>query len=300
VSEAVATSLMQELIAYALTDQERQRVAAHGGGGGRRALVVGGAGRMGRWFVGFLASQGFAVEVADPAGPVAGHAHLSDWRDSDLTHDLVVLATELRVTAGILDSLADRRPPGVVFDIGSLKGPLAAGLARLAEAGVRVTSLHPMFGPDTELLSGRHVILVDAGVAAANRVARSLFTSTMAELVEMSVEDHDRCIAYVLGLSHALNIAFSSALADSGEAATRLAQLSSTTFERQLEVAQAVAQENPHLYFEIQRLNEFGGDSLAALRAAVGRLQEAVARGDEPGFVTMMRGGRTYLGELRP
>ncbi len=300
VSETVATTLMQGLIASALTDQERQRVAAHGGGGGRRALVVGGAGRMGRWFVGFLASQGFAVEVADPAGPVAGHAFRPDWRESDLTHDLIVLATELRVTAGILDSLAARRPPGVVFDIGSLKGPLAAGLGRLAEAGVRVTSLHPMFGPDTELLSGRHVILVDAGVAEANRVARSLFTSTMAELVEMSVEDHDRCIAYVLGLSHALNIAFSAALADSGEAAARLARLSSTTFDRQLEVARAVARENPHLYFEIQRLNEFGDESLAALRAAVGRLQEAVARGDEPEFVTMMQGGRAYLGELRP
>ena len=299
VSEAVASNLMRELIAYALTDQERQRVAARRGGGGRRALVIGGAGRMGRWFVGFLASQGFAVEVADPAGPVAGHPHLADWRESDLSHELIVLATELRVTAEIFDALTARRPPGVVFDIGSLKGPLAAGLDGLAAAGVRVTSLHPMFGPDTELLSGRHVILVDAGVPAANRVVRDLFTSTMAELVEMTVADHDRCIAYVLGLSHALNIAFFTALASSGEAAARLARLSSTTFDRQLEVAEAVSHENPHLYFEIQRLNEFSGTSLAALRAAVGRLNDAVARGDEPDFVAMMEAGRAYLGELR-
>lgn len=299
VSPDVATALVQELIAYALTDQERQRVEAHGGGGGRRALVIGGAGRMGRWFVRFLASQGYDVEVADPAGPVAGHPHLADWRESELDHDLIVLATELRVTAAILDGLVARRPAGVVLDIGSLKGPLAAGLRRLAEAGVRVTSLHPMFGPDTEMLSGRHVILVDAGVPEANRVARELFTSTMAELVEMSAADHDRCIAYVLGLSHALNIAFFTALAGSGEAARRLARLSSTTFDRQLEVAEAVARENPRLYFEIQRLNEFGGDALTALGAAVERLRDAVARGDEPGFVSLMEGGRSYLGELR-
>ena len=299
VSDAVATALMRNLIAYALTDQERQRVAARARGSGRPALVIGGAGRMGRWLVGFLASQGYEVEVADPAGPVAGHRHRTDWRTSELGHDLVVLATELRVTRRILDDLATRRPPGVVIDVGSLKSPLAAGLRRLAAAGVRVTSLHPMFGPDTEMLSGRHVILVDVGVAEANETARRLFASTMAQLVEMSVDDHDRCIAYVLGLSHALNIAFFTALSASGEPAARLARLSSTTFDRQLEIAEAVSHENPHLYFEIQRLNQFGQRPLVALRDAARRLHEAVAEGDESGFVAMMESGRAYLAELR-
>lgn len=46
----------------------------------------------------------------------------------------------------------------------------------------------------------------------------------------MDPESHDGLIAYVLGLSHALNIAFFTALAESGEAAPRLARMSSTTF----------------------------------------------------------------------
>src|SRR5688500_19740217 len=44
--------------------------------------------------------------------------------------------------------------------------------------------------------------------------ARGLFASTMAELVVVELEEHDRLIAFVLGLSHALNIAFFTALAD--------------------------------------------------------------------------------------
>ena len=45
-------------------------------------------------------------------------------------------------------------------------------------------------------------------------IARELFAPTMAEQVVMSLDDHDRLIAYVLGLSHALNIAFFTALAE--------------------------------------------------------------------------------------
>ncbi|MGH8258639.1 MAG: chorismate mutase, partial [Steroidobacteraceae bacterium] len=59
-----AESLMRMLIRSSLTTQEQASVAARGAGSGRRALVIGGGGKMGRWFVEFLASQGFAVEVA--------------------------------------------------------------------------------------------------------------------------------------------------------------------------------------------------------------------------------------------
>ena len=42
--------------------------------------------------------------------------------------------------------------------------------------------------------------------------AKELFGGTMVEQIDMGLDDHDRLIAYVLGLSHALNIAFFTAL----------------------------------------------------------------------------------------
>ena len=152
-----------------------------------------------------------------------------------------------------------------------------------------------MFGPDTDLLSGRHLIVVDVGNEAAARSAQELFASTMVEQLEMGLDDHDRLIAYVLGLSHALNIAFFTALAESGEAAPKLAKLSSTTFDAQLLVSAAVAHDNPHLYFEIQHLNRFGLGPLDALCDAATRIRALVADGDEAGFVDLMQKGREYL-----
>lgn len=299
VAPDLAEELMRLLIRSSLTTQEQLSVVAKGMGGGRRVLVIGGAGKMGRWFAEFLATQGFAVEVADPSGAPAGFPHVSDWRQTDLTHDYIICATPLSVTDAILRDLALRRPPGVVLDVGSLKSPLRAGLMALKSHGVRVTSIHPMFGPDTQLLSGRHVIFVDLGHAEALEKARELFSPTMAEQVVMSLDEHDRLIAYVLGLSHAVNIAFFTALAESGEAAPRLVKLASTTFDSQLDVATRVAQESPELYYEIQSLNDYGAESLEALAKAVERIRTAILSQDHDAFIALMNRGRDYLEDRR-
>jgi chorismate mutase/prephenate dehydrogenase len=291
----LAESLLRQLIQSSLATQEQARVAAQGHGTGKRALVIGGRGKMGSWFAEFLASQGFRVAIADPKGGLPGFDHFADWQDHGLDCDIIVLATPLSATAALLTQLAERAPRGLIFDLGSLKTPLRAGLDALVKAGCRVTSMHPMFGPDTELLSGRHVIFIDLGHKEALREAQDLFAPTMAERVVMGLDEHDRLIAYVLGLSHALNIAFFTALAESGEAAPRLAQLSSTTFDSQMDVASRVAAESPDLYFEIQSLNDYGGESLLALSEAVARLVAAVQTGNAGAFTALMNRGRAYF-----
>ncbi|MGA8205777.1 MAG: prephenate dehydrogenase/arogenate dehydrogenase family protein [Woeseiaceae bacterium] len=294
VDPELAEAILAELIRSSLASQERDRVIAEGRGDGRSVLVIGGAGKMGGWFAEFFTSQGFATSIADP-GVEDGPGCFADWTDAGVGFDVIVVAAPLAVSGRILAQLAVLKPPGLVFDIGSLKTPLRDGLAELARVGCRVTSLHPMFGPDTRLLSGRHLIFCDVGSAEATRDAKALFNSTMVEQLDMGLDDHDRLIAYVLGLSHALNIAFFTALAESGEAAPKLARLSSTTFDSQLLVSAAVAQDNPHLYFEIQHLNRFGLGPLDALCEAAERIREVVAKGDESGFVDLMEKGRAYM-----
>ena len=286
--------MLQQLILTSLESQERDRVIAEGKGNGRRVLVIGGAGKMGRWFVDFFASQGFETVVAD-AAVEDGPGRFRNWTDAGVDFDCIVVAAPLAVSGRILAQLAVLKPSGLIFDIGSLKSPLTDGLRELQTSGCRVTSLHPMYGPDTRLLSGKHLIFCDVGDSEATAAAKELFAPTMVEQIDMSLEDHDRLIAYVLGLSHALNIAFFTALAESGEAAPKLAQMSSTTFDSQLLVSAAVAGDNPRLYFEIQNLNKYGLGPLDALCDAADRIRETVAGGDEEAFVRFMKIGRDYL-----
>jgi chorismate mutase / prephenate dehydrogenase len=291
----LAAGLMELLIAASLTRQEQDTVRALSQGDGKRALVIGGSGRMGAWFARFLDAQGYAVEVADPTPNTVGFAQREQWHAGEIDHDLIVVATPLRVAAQILSELAQRRPRGIVFDLGSIKTPLRGSLQQLADAGVRATSIHPMFGPSANVLAGRHVVLIDTGSREALDTARNLFASTTAITVEMDLDEHDRLVALVLGLSHALNIAFTAALAGSGVDPERLKAVSSTTFGAQLGIAEGVARENPHLYFEIQSLNEHNGPALTALDDAVHTLLAAVRNGDEQSFVALMQRGRDYL-----
>jgi len=298
----LAVSLLQSLVRASLQVQEQDRVVARGSGAGRTALVIGGEGRMGRWFGRFLRSQGFRVISADPAGPAdpADQAdHVADWHGLEVSPDVIVVAAPLEATGRILRELADSRPRGLVFDVGSLKSPLRGAFEALVAAGVRVASVHPMFGPDVALLSGRHVIFVDVGVPEATQEAKVLFAATMADVVDMSLDDHDRVIGYVLGMSHALNIAFFTALARSKLDAASLDSISSTTFDAQMDVASRVARENPRLYYEIQALNAHGRAPLEAIRQAIEEVVGKVVHGDEAGFVSLMENGREYLDGLR-
>lgn len=291
----VAEQVMHALIRSSLTHQEQKRVAEESSGAGRSALLIGGSGKMGGWMAEFLASQGYHVQLADPRKSKLPFPWITDWQQSDLKHDIIVVAAPIKITAEILHALAQRRPRGLVVDVGSLKTPLKSGFEALIGAGCRVASIHPMFGPNTRLLSGRHVIFVDVGSAEALNEARRLFAPTMAARVDMCLDDHDRAIAYVLGLSHALNLAFFTALAESGELVPHLQALSSTTFDAQLQVASVVARDNPQLYFEIQALNRFGGAPLNALVDAARRVRQLVETNDEAGFVSLMEAGRKYL-----
>src|SRR5512142_2897628 len=103
---ALGEELILTLIRGSLTVQEQDTVAATGVGVGRGALVIGGAGHMGRWFVRYLAARGFAVEIADPGDGPAGVVNHRDWKTVTLDHELVVIAAPMPATAAILEAMA--------------------------------------------------------------------------------------------------------------------------------------------------------------------------------------------------
>lgn len=272
--------LAKLLIRESLRVQERDRMGharARSLHKGRRALVVGGAGNMGRWFAEFLETKGFGVSVADPRAPDAnGRPVVRDVPAEAGAFDLVLVATPPSAVGGVLRSLAGRTD-GLVFEIGSLKSPFVADVKALAASGANVTSVHPMWGPGAQLLASKNVVVCDCGNADANRAARALFEDTAARIVELPIEEHDRYMARTLGLPHALNLVFGAAMARQGDPLSTLDQLGGPTFRKQVAVSREVADENKDLYFEIQKHNPHTGEALRLLRESLDSFEAALA-----------------------
>jgi len=294
-SGSVARDILQTLIHHSLSNQETHKLVHSGHGQGRRALVIGGLGRMGEWMSRYLDMVGYRVDVADQVDRATAFGRVDDWQAVVNDYDLIVVAVPLRPSNDILLRLAELKPECLVFDIGSLKSPMREGLEAMRTSGCRVCSVHPMFGPNEIGLSGRHILFVDVGNQQAIAEARALFAHTAADCVELSLEEHDEVMAWVLGLSHLVNIAFAGALAQSDEKVPLLKQISSSTFNAQLKVATQVVSENPHLYYEIQQGNVNTAEVSEQFRKILNELVTAVAERDEAVFTFHMNAARERL-----
>jgi chorismate mutase/prephenate dehydrogenase len=198
----------------------------------------------------------------------------------------VLCAAPPTPTAALYHEWCAAPPRGVIVDIASIKTPLLSAIALLRAAGAQVASMHPMFGPSVVLLRDADVVICDTGDDGARDVAEAMFAPTTARLVRMPIEQHDKVMADLLALAHAAAIAFAAALPAADH------PVRSTTFQALEAIAGAVVRESPAVYFEIQAANPHAPAAVTRLREALGRLADAVARGDQPGFAALMEAGR--------
>lgn len=279
----VAEDLLAGLIRASVTAQDEDRLRHAAVGVGKRAVVVGGAGRMGRWLVRFLSAQGYATGALDPATA----PDENDWaRQALASAELVVCSTPPAATVDLYAAWSGAPPAGVVVDISSIKTPLIEPIRTLQRAGGRVASIHPMFGPSATLLRDADVVICDTGDPEATSTAEKLFEPTTARIVRVPLADHDRIMADLLSLAHATAIAFALALPETEH------PVSSTTFQAIESLAAAVVRESPDVYYEIQAMNPHSAVALERLRAALHRIVAAVTARDSEGFRALLEEGR--------
>lgn len=292
-------SLFQAIIAGSRLEQQKIYDAAPTRRP-ERILIVGGAGEMGKWFAAFLERRGHRVAIYDPKTRGSKFRSYPTLEAGLKDSELVLVSVPLDQVCGVIDRLADLRFPGVVCDIASIKGHIAGSLRSALRRGIKVTSIHPLFGPGSRDLDRKTVCLCPCGSRRADDRMRALFRDPEIQLVALSLEEHDRLISYVLGLSHLINLIFGEVLVRSGRPFRRFARIASTTFRRQAGTAQSVLGEDPRLYFAIQRLNPYQARLYAELEKTARRITRIVASNRESEFVRLMRSGRDWLSAKRP
>jgi chorismate mutase/prephenate dehydrogenase len=268
---------------------------------GSRILILGGAGDMGGWFHNFAHLLGQRVDIVDPAlSPLprmkGRFGTLSEIEDLDL-YDAIIVSVPLNRTTQVLEMLIERRPTAQVIEITSIKNDLAPVLQKATEAGVKVTSLHPMFGPRKSPYESLTFVLAyrEDPRLEQRRLERTWLRHPYTHMVPVPFDHHDRLMGWQLGFAHLLGMLFGCALTESGLGAEELWACASTSYTRQADAARHVLSEDPDLYFSIQRLNPHRGDVYEAAQKALGDLIAAVQDNDRERFREILSTARQFL-----
>jgi prephenate dehydrogenase len=197
-----------------------------------------------------------------------------------------VFCAPIRATPALIRyyaAIADGIERGKLWlDITSTKRePVAALLASQAE----VAGLHPMSAPPKmPTLKGRAMAVCEARLDRWRPWLESFLAASEADCVRVDPADHDRLMALVQGLGHALHMAHGAVLRELAPALGGLAALQpfhTVGCELDLAVTRRVLAGNPAIYQDIQFENPHVAPMLERLGAHLERLRGQVGRRDE-------------------
>ena len=198
----------------------------------------------------------------------------------------------------MLELVSNTKTNALVFDIASLKSPILGTLEKAGQNLPNLVSIHPMFGPDVELLTGENILICDLGSQKATQMAADFFSKTSATLTITTPEQHDKLMGDVLGLSHFMNLLFGKTLSQTENEIEQLIGSKSTTFKSQINVTGKVVSENPSLYFEIQKLNSFTPEIYRRIQKSFDEITGHILEDSAESFADSMKQSNKFLAKI--
>ena len=251
-----------------------------------KVAIIGGAGRMGSWFVEYFASRGHPVVLTDTKADAAlkvAEASGAERVDSipEAVHDAdcTLICVPIEDTGPvILEAASAMRAGSVLMEISSIKHLTYAPMQKAAQMGFRPLSLHPMFGPSAEGLMDKTMVVVPVVDGEEEEaLAKSLFGDAAVIVVEH--EEHDSAMAIVLSLTYFMNMALAGILRD--EDLQKLKRLAGTTFTVQLAVAEGIMAEDPGLVASLLLENPYTVEYLERYISQASEIKSLISRGPD-------------------
>jgi prephenate dehydrogenase len=240
------------------------------------AGIIGGTGRMGRFFQGVFLEAGWDVIVSGT------HTSLSN-RDVAEQSDLVVVSVPIRKTVEVIHEIAPvLREEQVLCDLTSLKAePVQAMLTSKAE----VIGMHPMFGPGAESLKNQTIIVTPARCREETlQRLLGVFQDQGACITITTPEEHDSMMAIVQGLTHFSTLCMAETIRRLDRNVPATLEYTSPIYRIQMGLIGRILAQDAGLYGDILELNPEVPKVLAAFLESARVLREIVTSGDPAAF----------------
>ncbi len=213
--------------------------------------IVGGAGKMGRFFKEFFEKKGYLVFISDKEEGLS----LKELAENA---KVILLSVPMEVFPEVVKSMAPFvKEKHWILDICSLKLEPARIMKRYLKKG-ELLATHPLFGPYERDLSGKIVALYPLRGKNCYQWFSSLLQSEGIKVVKISPKRHDEIMGLVQVVNHFWLILLGNLIKDSGFSVKEIVDLSTPSFLSQLKILMRLAWQDENLYARIQLENPFG------------------------------------------
>lgn len=272
-----------------------------------KVAIIGGSGKMGRWFARHLREEGNQVVISGrtedklrEAGQELGVAVASNV-EAVKDAEVVLLSVPIETFEDIVIELAPYiQPEQAVLDVTSVKVMPVAAMHRHLKTR-RVLGTHPLFGPGAKSIAGQNFVLTPTSQeesALADKV-RGYLEARGGLVSLMTPEEHDDKMTVILGLSHFIAVVSADTLL-SHNRVTPPTTFGGITYKVLLTLVESVISENPELYASIQMNLPGVSDIEALLQGKVAEWAEMVKKKDRDAFIRQMKALKSRLEQDNP
>jgi prephenate dehydrogenase len=225
-----------------------------------KVAVIGGEGRMGRWFTHYFAQSKTAqVSVYDKKRPTLRHPkrveHSETIRACVKEADLVIVCVPIETIESVVrECLTYMKEGATLSEISSIKRQVFSVL-RAARDDITCLCIHPMFGPATKLSSIFKFLLIPV----KNQTKEIAFVSSIFPRSEIEVisnpDLHDEYMAVVIGLTYYVNLVLGSLLSKLD--LRTMKRVGGTSFGMQVMITESVLNDSAELVSMLLQENPF-------------------------------------------
>lgn len=257
----------------------------------RKITIIGGRGRMGKFFTEQLSAAGHNVSIL-------GH---HDWEHADQLlgqAELVLVSVPIDHTVDVIKRAAQYLAPTTALaDITSIKTqPVQAMLDHHVGP---VMGLHPMFGPSVKSFSEQKIVVCSGRNDDSFQWLLDFMESKGGELIESTPEEHDHIMVIVQATRHFSRFSLGVFLATERIDIERSLSMSSPTYRQEIDIVKRLFAQSPHLCMEIMLATEERCQAIERLASTYSSLAQLVTQKDRAALIQKFETTQRFLAEER-
>jgi len=249
--------------------------------------IVGGHGKMGRWFHRYFEELGYRVSVADLDTEIMAE-------DLATRCDVLLVAVPLQHTVEVVRNVGHLvRNDALLMDIASIKSEVLRTMLEVSSSSVIGT--HPLFGPGEPNITGQTVVLCPGRGRKWQEWLNALLLESGAQVEVVAPEVHDFYMAVVQGLTHFSTLVLGLTIDSLGMDLKNLKRFATPAFHRRLMEISHLLDQDADLYAAMPMLNSTYGVFFREFERIIFELKRVIAKKDVEEFMRLFDEARNHF-----